>query len=56
MAWESRRGLLRFYAKHYRAVWFWPLRALIAARVLAPRLAASAEKAEGIRNKAQSIR
>lgn len=31
MAWESRRGLLRFYAKHYRAVWFWPLRLLIAA-------------------------
>ena len=30
MAWESRRGLLRFYAKHYRAVWFWPLRLLIA--------------------------
>jgi len=31
MAWESRRGLLGFYAKHYRAPWFWPLRALIAA-------------------------
>ncbi len=31
MAWESRRGLLRFYAKHYRAPWFWPLRLLIAA-------------------------
>ena len=31
MAWESRRGLLRFYAKHYRAIWFWPLRLLIAA-------------------------
>jgi GT2 family glycosyltransferase len=31
MAWESRRGLLRFYAKHYRAPWFWPIRALIAA-------------------------
>jgi len=31
MAWESRRGLLRFYAKHYRAPWFWPLRGLIAA-------------------------
>lgn len=31
MAWESRRGLLRFYAKHYRAVWHWPLRLLIAA-------------------------
>lgn len=30
MAWESRRGLLRFYAKHYRAPWFWPLRGLIA--------------------------
>ena len=29
MAWESRRGLLRFYAKHYRAFWFWPFRALI---------------------------
>ncbi len=31
MAWESRRGLLGFYAKHYRAPWFWPLRGLIAA-------------------------
>lgn len=31
MAWESRRGLLNFYAKHYRAPWFWPFRALIAA-------------------------
>jgi GT2 family glycosyltransferase len=31
MAWESRRSLLRFYAKHYRAPWFWPLRGLIAA-------------------------
>ena len=31
MAWESRRGLLRFYAKHYRAPWLWPLRGLIAA-------------------------
>lgn len=31
MAWESRRGLLRFYAKHYRAPRFWPLRLLIAA-------------------------
>ncbi len=31
MAWESRRGLLRFYAKHYRALWHWPLRLLIAA-------------------------
>ena len=30
MAWESRRGLLSFYAKHYRAVWFWPFRLLIA--------------------------
>lgn len=30
MAWESRRGLLRFYAKHYRAPWHLPLRALIA--------------------------
>ena len=31
MAWESRRGLLRFYAKHYSAVWLWPIRLLIAA-------------------------
>ncbi len=31
MAWESRRGLLRFYAKHYRTIWLWPLRLLIAA-------------------------
>jgi GT2 family glycosyltransferase len=31
MAWESRRGLLRFYAKHYRAPQYWPLRLLIAA-------------------------
>ncbi len=31
MAWESRRGLLAFYAKHYSAVQYWPLRALIAA-------------------------
>jgi GT2 family glycosyltransferase len=31
MAWESRRGLLRFYAKHYRAPRFWPIRGLIAA-------------------------
>lgn len=31
MAWESRRGLLRFYAKHYNAPWHWPLRWLIAA-------------------------
>ena len=30
MAWESRRGLLKFYAKHYPAVRFRPLRALIA--------------------------
>ena len=30
MAWESRRGLLRFYDKHYRAPWFWPFRGLIA--------------------------
>lgn len=30
MAWESRRGLLRFYAKHYRSLSHWPLRALIA--------------------------
>ena len=30
MAWESRRGLLNFYRKHYRAIWFWPLRLLIA--------------------------
>lgn len=30
MAWESRRGLLQFYAKHYAAARFWPLRALIA--------------------------
>ncbi len=31
MAWESRRGLLCFYRKHYRAFWFWPFRALISA-------------------------
>lgn len=31
MAWESRRGLLRFYKKHYSAPWHWPLRGLIAA-------------------------
>lgn len=31
MAWESRRGLLRFYAKHYHAPWHLPLRGLIAA-------------------------
>ena len=30
MAWESRAGLLNFYRKHYRAVWLWPLRLLIA--------------------------
>ncbi len=30
MAWESRRGLLAFYAKHYSAPAYWPLRALIA--------------------------
>ncbi len=30
MAWESRRGLLSFYAKHYPAFWFLPLRAFIA--------------------------
>lgn len=30
MAWESRRGLLGFYAKHYRAFWHLPLRGLIA--------------------------
>jgi GT2 family glycosyltransferase len=30
MAWESRRGLLRFYDKHYRSPWFWPFRGLIA--------------------------
>lgn len=30
MAWESRRGLLGFYAKHYRAIWHLPLRVLIA--------------------------
>lgn len=31
MAWESRRGLLRFYARHYRNAIYWPLRWLIAA-------------------------
>jgi GT2 family glycosyltransferase len=31
MAWESRRGLLAFYRKHYRSPWFWPIRLLIAA-------------------------
>jgi GT2 family glycosyltransferase len=30
MAWESRRGLLQFYNKHYAAARFWPLRILIA--------------------------
>ena len=30
MAWESRRGLLQFYAKHYPALRFRPMRALIA--------------------------
>jgi GT2 family glycosyltransferase len=30
MAWESRRGLLQFYAKHYPSLRFRPLRALIA--------------------------
>ena len=30
MAWESRRGLLQFYAKHYPTLRFRPLRALIA--------------------------
>jgi GT2 family glycosyltransferase len=31
MAWESRRGLLRFYAKHYAGARYWPIRMLIAA-------------------------
>jgi N-acetylglucosaminyl-diphospho-decaprenol L-rhamnosyltransferase len=31
MAWESRRGLLKFYAKHYSSVWLLPIRLLIAA-------------------------
>ncbi|HLJ57457.1 MAG TPA: glycosyltransferase family 2 protein [Chthonomonadaceae bacterium] len=31
MAWESRRGLLAFYAKHYAGPRYWPVRALIAA-------------------------
>ena len=31
MAWESRRGLLTFYGKHYRSAWHWPLRVIIAA-------------------------
>lgn len=30
MAWESRRGLLRFYGKHYAGLLFWPIRALVA--------------------------
>lgn len=30
MAWESRRGLLQFYAKHYAGFWLWPVRLLIA--------------------------
>ena len=30
MAWESRRGLLQFYGKHYGSIPYWPLRALIA--------------------------
>ncbi len=30
MAWESRRGLLQFYAKHYRAPLYLPLRLIIA--------------------------
>ena len=31
MAWELRRGLLKFYAKHYSGVSFWPVRLAIAA-------------------------
>lgn len=31
MAWESRRGLLEFYAKHYSGPIFWPIRLIIAA-------------------------
>jgi GT2 family glycosyltransferase len=31
MAWESRRGLLAFYAKHYSGPQYWPIRTLIAA-------------------------
>lgn len=34
MAWESRRGLLAFYGKHYRAPLYLPLRAIIAAASL----------------------
>ena len=30
MAWESRRGLLKFYAKHYSGILFWPVRLIIA--------------------------
>ena len=30
MAWESRRGLLKFYTKHYSAPMYLPIRALIA--------------------------
>lgn len=30
MAWESRRGLLAFYRKHYSSPIYWPLRLLIA--------------------------
>lgn len=30
MAWESRRGLLQFYAKHYANPGFWPVRTIIA--------------------------
>jgi GT2 family glycosyltransferase len=31
MAWESRRGLLKFYAKHYSGLLLWPVRLLVAA-------------------------
>ncbi len=31
MAWESRQGLLRYYAKHYPSPAYWPFRALVAA-------------------------
>ena len=31
MAWESRRGLLNFYRKHYSGFWLWPIRTVIAA-------------------------
>ena len=30
MAWESRRGLLKFYAKHYGGPQYWPIRLIIA--------------------------